>query len=209
MRDAARMGWWSERVVPFVTEHACNTKDIRPYRERLCADLSGDVLEIGFGSGHNLAYVPPAVHGVWAVEPSARARRYAAPRIATSAVPVTYAGLDGQALDLPDGRFDHVVSAFTMCTIPDVAAALREVRRVLKPGGRLHFVEHGRSPDPKVARFQQRWDPVQKRLFGGCHVSRPIADLVTGAGFDIVRLDNSQLTGPKSFGYVYEGAATA
>ena len=203
------MGWWAERVVPWITEKACNTKEIEPYRRRLCAELDGEVLEIGFGSGHNLAFLPEGVESLAAVEPSERARRFAAPRIAKSSVPVTYAGLDGQSLDLPDDRFDHAVSTFTLCTIPDAGAALREVRRVLKPGGRFHFVEHGRSPDAKTARFQERWDPVQKRLFGGCHVSRPIASLVEDAGFTIERLDNSELKGPKGFGYIYEGVAVS
>jgi len=203
------MGWWSEHAVPVITEKACNTEEIRPYRQRLCAPLAGDVLEIGFGSGHNIAYLPPEVHGLWAVEPSRRARRFAERRIAAASLPVTPAGVDGQSLDLPDDRFDHALSTFTLCTIPDPAAALREVRRVLKPGGRFHFVEHGRSPDSKVARFQQRWDPIQRRLFAGCHVSRAIADLVEEAGLRIEELNNSQLKGPKGFGYIYEGVAVA
>ena len=203
------MGWWSERVVPMITEHACNTKEMRPYRERQCAGLEGDVLEIGFGSGHNLAYLPADVRGVWAVEPSVRARRYAEERVAGSPIPVTYAGLDGQSLDLPDARFDHAVSTFTLCTIPDPVAAVAEVRRVLKPGGQLHFVEHGRSPDPRTARRQQQWDPIQQRLFAGCHVSRPIDELVERAGMRLERLENSHLKGPKVFGYVYEGVAVA
>ena len=193
--------------MPFITEHACNTKEIRPYRERLCAELDGEVLEIGFGSGHNLAFVPPSVRQVAAVEPSEKARRYAAKRIESCPVPVVYVGLDGQALDVPDNKYDHVVSTFTLCTIPDPGAALREVRRALKPGGEFHFVEHGRSPVEKVARFQEKWDPFQKRLFGGCHVSRPIAELIERSGFRIKQLENSQLKGPKSFGYIYEGTA--
>ena len=203
------MGWWTERVVPTITEHACNTGEMRPYRKRQCAEVEGDVLEIGFGSGHNLAYLPPATTGLWAVEPSGRSWEYAKPRIEASPVPVTQAGLDGQALDLPDNRFDHAISTFTLCTIPDVTAALQEVRRVLKPGGRLHFVEHGRSPDPKVARWQDRWDPMQQRLFGGCHANRDITALVEGAGFRVERVDHSQLKGPKTLGYVYEGVAVA
>lgn len=103
-----------------------------------------------------MTYLPSKVHGLWAVEPSKRARRYAERRIAAASIPVTQAGLDGQSLDLPDNRFDHALSTFTLCTIPDPVAALREVRWVLKPGGQFHFMEHGRSPDPKVARFQQR-----------------------------------------------------
>lgn len=203
------MGVWSERVVPYITEKACNTAEIRPYRERLAADLDGDVVEIGFGTGHNLAYLPPAVRGLLAVEPSEKARRYAASRIAECKIPVTYAGLNAQSVDIPDDRFDHAISTFTLCTIPDAVAALREVRRVLKPDGRFHFVEHGRSPLPKVQRFQQRWDPIQRRLFAGCHVSRPISSLIEEGGFVIDKLENSQLKGPKGFGYLYAGVAIA
>lgn len=196
-------------MVPLITEHACNTAEARPYRERQCAPLEGDVLEVGFGSGHTLAYLPSSVRGLWAVEPSERARRYAASRIAAASVPVHWAGLDGQRLDLPDDRFDHVISAFTLCTIPDVHAALGEMRRVLKPGGLLHFVEHGRSSDAKVARRQRQWDPIQRRLFGGCHVSRPISELLEGAGLRVEHVDFSQLKGPKVFGFIYEGTAVA
>jgi ubiquinone/menaquinone biosynthesis C-methylase UbiE len=192
-----------------ITEKACNSASARPYRERQCAGLEGDIVEIGFGTGHNLEYLPPAVRSVAAVEPSERARQYAAPRIAASGVPVTWAGLDGQSLDLPDDAFDCAVTSFTLCTIPDATAALRELRRVLKPGGRLHFLEHGRSPDPKVARRQERWDPFQQKLFAGCHVVRPIDELIEAAGFRIDRLENSQMQGPKVFGSMYEGVAVA
>lgn len=201
------MGWWAERVVPRITEKACNTKETRPLRARQCATLDGDVVEIGFGTGHNIAYLPPTVRGLWGVEPSPLARRYAQPRIDASSVPVTLAGLDGQSLDLPDDRFDHALSTCTLCTIPDAVAALRELRRVLRPGGRLHFVEHGRSPVAKVARMQDRFDPIQGRLFGGCHLNRPIDELITSAGFEIEHLDHPTLKGPKIFGYLYEGVA--
>jgi SAM-dependent methyltransferase len=201
------MGWWTENVVPVITEHACNTRDLGPYRARECEALEGDVLEIGFGSGHNLQYLSPAVKELWAVEPSPRSWRYAQPRIAASPVPVHQAGLDGQALDLPDDRFDHAVSFMTLCTIPDAVAALREVRRVLKPGGVLHFVEHGRSPDARTAQWQDRWDPVQQRLFGGCHVNRAIPAVIEEAGFRVDRLDQSELRGPKVMGHIFEGTA--
>jgi SAM-dependent methyltransferase len=196
-------------VVPVITEHACNTKELQAYRARQCAPLEGDVLEIGFGSGHNLQYLPTAVKALWAVEPSARSWRYARPRIAASAVPVREAGLDGQSLDLPDDRFDHAVSTMTLCTIPDAVAALREVRRVLKPGGKLHFVEHGRSHDERTAQWQDRWDPVQQRLFAGCHVNRAIPVIVEEAGFRIEHFDESHLRGPKVMGQIYEGTALA
>jgi len=203
------MGWWADNVVPVITEHACNTGEMRSYRARQCAELDGDVLEIGFGSGHNLQFLPSTVTGVWAVEPSTRSWRYARTRIAESPVPVHEAGLDGQSLALPDGRFDHAVSTMTLCTIPDAVAALREVRRVLKPGGVLHFVDHGRSSDPGVARWQERWDPVQQRLFAGCHVNRAIPSLVEEAGFRITRLAETVMRGPKVMGHIYEGTAVA
>jgi ubiquinone/menaquinone biosynthesis C-methylase UbiE len=203
------MGWWSERVVPIITEHACNTGEMRPYRTRQCADLEGDVIEIGFGSGHNLGYLPATVHGLWAVEPSPRSWDYASKRVESSPIPVKRAGLDGQSLQLPDHSFDCALSTFTLCTIPDVDAALRELRRVLKPGGRFHFVEHGRSPDPKLAHRQDQWDPVQQRLFAGCHVNRAITALVERAGFRIEHVEHSMLKGPKVLGYVFEGVAVA
>jgi SAM-dependent methyltransferase len=203
------MGWWAERVVPRITEKACNTPDMRPLRQRQCAELDGDVVEIGFGSGHNIAYLPPAVRGLWAVEPSPLARTYARPRIEAAPFPVTMAGLDGQSLDLPDDRFDHALSTCTLCTIPDATAALREIRRVLRPGGRLHFLEHGRSPDGRVARWQDRLDPLQGRLFAGCHINRPIDRLIEDAGFVIERLEHPALKGPRVVGYVYAGTALA
>jgi SAM-dependent methyltransferase len=201
------MGYWAEQVVPRITDKACNVKEMRPLRARQCAGLDGDIVEIGFGSGHNLAYLPAAVHGLWAVEPSAVARRYSQPRVEAASVPVVFAGLDGQELDLPDDRFDHALSTCTLCTIPDPVAALQELRRVVRPGGRFHFLEHGLSPDPKVARWQDRVNPVQRRLFAGCHVNRPIADLVEEAGFEIERMEHPTLKGPRVFGYLYEGTA--
>ena len=145
---------------------------------------------------------------MWAVEPSEVGRRLAHARLDASRVPVEFAGLDGQRLDLPDGRFDAALSSFTLCTIPDAAAALREVARVLKSGGTLHFIEHGLSPHRRVARWQRRLNPIQQRLFAGCHVDRPIATMIENAGFVIERLQNSYLGRPKAAGYLYEGVAT-
>jgi ubiquinone/menaquinone biosynthesis C-methylase UbiE len=171
--------------------------------------LSGDVVEIGFGSGLNLAYYPPEVERVLAVEPSPLARRLAESRLGSSAVRVEFVGLDGQALDLADECADSAVSTFTLCTIPDATRALRELARVLRPGGRLHFLEHGLSPEPKVAAWQHRMTPLQKRVCGGCHFDRPIDQLLVSAGFEVVELENSYLPGPKTPSYLYLGVARA
>jgi ubiquinone/menaquinone biosynthesis C-methylase UbiE len=202
------VGIYSEQVVPRIVNFACGTKEIAKVRAEACAGLSGDVLEIGFGSGLSLPYFPKEVTGVWTVDPSTVGMKLAAKRIVASPIPVHTAGLDGAHLDLPDDRFDGVLSIMTLCTIPDVTTALDEVRRVLKPGASLHFADHGLSPDAKVARFQTKWDPWQQRLFDGCHVTRDIAALVSEAGFAVEDLRNFYMKGgPKAAGYMFVGRA--
>jgi SAM-dependent methyltransferase len=203
----SHMGWWREQVVPRVADKTLNARPLHKERARLCAGLGGDVLEIGFGSGLNLRHYPAAVRGVWAVEPSDVAWRLAGPRIAERGLPVVRAGLDGQRLDLPDARFDAVVSTFTMCTIPDLDAALAEVRRVLRPGGQLHFLEHGAAPDERVARWQDRLQPVNGRIAGGCHLNRPIAERVAASGLAAGDVDMFYGDGPKPFAFLYRGRA--
>ncbi len=164
-------------------------KSSNPLRSRVCEGLHGHVVEIGFGSGLNIPFYPDSVTGVAAIEPADLGWKLAGKRLADSAVPVERSGLDGQSLPLPDDSCDTALSTWTLCTISDAVAALREVRRVLKPGGTLHFVEHGLAPDDKVQHWQHRLEPMQKRLFGGCHLTRPIADLLTKAGFTITEVD--------------------
>jgi ubiquinone/menaquinone biosynthesis C-methylase UbiE len=183
------MGLYGDHVLPRIVNAACGMKTVEPLRRRVCAGLEGEVVEIGFGSGHNVPFYPPAVTRVAAVEPADLGWKLAAKRLSAASVPIERSGLDGQSLPFPDDSFDAAVSTWTMCTIPDVAAALAELRRVLKPGGTLHFVEHGLAPDESVRRWQHRLEPVQKRLFGGCHLTRRIPDMVTGAGFTIAELD--------------------
>jgi ubiquinone/menaquinone biosynthesis C-methylase UbiE len=183
------MGLYEGQVLPRVLNVACGTKMAGPLRRRVCDGLAGDVVEIGFGSGLNIPFYPAAVTRVAAVEPSDLGWQLAGRRLKAASVPVQRAGLDGQSLPFGDDSYDAALSTWTLCTIPDAAAALREVRRVLKPGGTLHFLEHGLAPDESVRRWQQRLNPVQQRVFGGCNFTRSIVDLLTTAGFTINELD--------------------
>ena len=190
------MGLWNDRILPHLTHRTLDNPVVAQMRRRAVAGLSGRVLEIGFGSGLNVPLYPATVDRVDAVEPSDVAWRMSERRRAASPVPVEHVGLDGQRLEVDDQQYDAALSTFSLCTIPDVASALAEVRRVLRPGGVLHFLEHGISPDPGVARWQRRLDPVQQRVAGGCHLSRDIPALVADAGLEVVELEAAYLPGP-------------
>jgi SAM-dependent methyltransferase len=206
--DTDAMGFYEDEVVPRLTELIMRRRELTPIRARVAASLDGDVLEVGFGSGLNVPHYPPAVTQVRAVDPATVGRRLAAKRVASSSVPVEYVGLDGQALSQESASIDHVLTTWTLCSIPDVDRALSEIRRVLRPGGLFHFVEHGRSPDCKVAGWQDRLTPFQRRVAGGCHLNRPIDQLVRNAGLELIRLENYYANGPRPFGYMFEGVAT-
>ncbi|MDT7569934.1 MAG: hypothetical protein QOE05_108 [Actinomycetota bacterium] len=204
------MSFYGERVLPRIVNVVMNTKQTRLIRERVCSDLAGDVVEIGFGTGHNLPFLPPTVRSLRAVEPAGLGVELAKQRIATASFPVQVVGLDGQDLPLEDASADAVLCTWSLCTIPDPVAAVREMRRVLRPGGRLHFVEHGRAPDESVRRWQDRLNGVQRRMAGGCHLNRDIPAILTEGGMSITDLDTFYGKGePKAYGYLYEGRAVA
>jgi SAM-dependent methyltransferase len=202
------VGLYEEHVLPRFVDVALGGAALGRLRARVAAGLDGEVLEVGFGSGRNVPYYPAAVTRVRAVDPATVGRKLAAKRVAASSVPVEYIGLDGESLPLDDDAVDHVLTTWTLCTIPDVDAALLEIRRVLRPGGALHFLEHGLSPEPKVARWQDRVTPLQRRLAGGCHLNRPIDQLVAASGLRVGELSTYYGSGPKPMMYLYEGVAT-
>lgn len=205
---AVRMGWYGERVLPRIIDRTLGEQTTGALRERACAGLTGEVLEIGFGSGANVAHYPAAVTGVAAVEPSDVAWQLAGRRLRATTVPVRRSDVDGQRLSASDGAFDSALSSWTLCTIPDVAVALAELHRVLRTGGRLHFLEHGLAPDGSVQRWQHRLEPLQKRLAGGCHLTRPILELVEAAGFTVTSVEVFYYRGaPKAFAACSLGTA--
>lgn len=203
-------GWWERHVVPRLVDTTLGTKEVRALREDTCRSLDGRVLELGFGSGLNLPHLPGSVTELSAVEPNDTAWRRAQPRIAASPVPVRRSGLDGQRLSEPDDSFDHVLLTFVLCTIPDHRAALREVHRVLRPGGQVHFLEHGKAREESVATWQRRLEPLQRRMSGGCHLTRqPLRDL-EGARLRVTDMDAFYLPGPRvlrPYSFLYQGTA--
>jgi ubiquinone/menaquinone biosynthesis C-methylase UbiE len=201
------MGVWEAQVLPRVIDKMLGNAEMAKVRSRSLGDLHGTVVEVGFGSGPNVPLYPEAVTKVYAVDPSTVGRELAAGRLAASSVPVEFIGLDGQLLPLADDSVDCALSTWTLCTIPDAAAALAELRRVIRPGGELFFLEHGRSPVAKVRTWQRRLEPVQRRVAGGCHLTRDIPELVAGSGFEVERLVEFDIAGPKAMSHMFSGMA--
>ncbi|MDQ6526858.1 class I SAM-dependent methyltransferase [Nocardioides sp. LHD-245] len=205
------MRFWDDRVVPVMVDKMLSTGPVHKERRAVCAGLSGRVLEVGFGSGLNITHYPAGVGEVAAVEPSDRGWEMSRGRRDSAPIPVARIGLDGQDIAADDHAFDHALITFSLCTIPDPARALREVRRLVRPGGTLAFLEHGLSPDARIARWQRRLDPIEKRVAGGCHLTRDVPSLLGDAGLDIATLETKYLPGPavmRPWGYLYRGTAT-
>jgi ubiquinone/menaquinone biosynthesis C-methylase UbiE len=203
------MAFYRERVLPALIDASMRQKALRPYRQRVVGAAAGRILEIGVGSGRNLPFYLDAAEEVIALDPSRKLLSMA--RTASAAVQVRIRFLAGsaEAIPLPSKSVDTVLTTWTLCTIPDPLRALGEMRRVLKPGGRLLFVEHGRSPDTSVRRWQDRLTPVWKRIGGGCHLNRPIGALIVGSGFHLDQLETAYMPGPRPMTYMYEGEARA
>lgn len=203
------MGFYDERILPNLIACACGARPIVKHRRAMVPQAGGVVLEVGLGSGTNLPFYDAArVERVIGVEPSAGMRVKARRAIARQAVPVELLDAPGEALPLDDNSVDTVLLTFTLCTIPDAPAALAEMRRVLRPGGRLIFLEHGLAPDAGVARWQRRVEPVWKRIGGGCHLARPMDRLIAQGGFHIDTMDAAYMPRtPRIAGFVYRGLA--
>lgn len=201
--------WWEERVVPGLVDRLLSGKAIGELRAEACKELSGSVLELGFGSGLNLGHVPSAVTRLDAVEPSDRGWALSERRRSNHVQIVNRVGLDGQRLAASDASYDHVLCTFTLCTIPDPSLALDEVRRVLRPSGTFAFLEHGLAPTPGVARWQRRLDPLERRVAGGCHLTRDVPGLVARSGLVLGAVRAEYLLRPRSpWTYGYLGSAT-
>ncbi len=203
------MGFYDRHILPRLLNAAMGTKPITYQRKKVVPRAQGRVLEVGFGAGHNLPFYDPAkVELIWALEPAAEMRARAGERAAASPIPLEFLGLPGEQIPLDAESADTVLITYTMCTIPDVMKALGEMRRVMKPDGRMIFCEHGTAPDANVARWQQRITPVWKALCGGCHVDRPIPKLIGDAGFRIADIETMYLPGtPRFAGFNYWGSA--
>jgi SAM-dependent methyltransferase len=202
------MGFYDRHILPHVIDLACGAKPIGYQRRKVVPHAHGRVLEVGIGSGLNLPFYDPAkVEKLWGLEPAPEIRRMAERAAQGAPFPVEFIGLPGETIPLDDASVDTVVITYTLCTIPDAVAALGQMRRVLKPGGRLLFSEHGRAPDAAVRRWQDRLTPLWKRIGGGCHLNRDIPALLDEGGFAVDRLETMYVPGPRPMTFTYWGVA--
>lgn len=199
------MGFYQKRILPYLLDWSLSAPIIGKYRQEVLASVSGEVLEIGFGTGLNLSYYPDDIYKIVTVDPNPGVHVLAQKRIKASSITVEHQIISGENLPMADNSFDNVVSTFTLCSIANVEQALREVYRVLKPGGGFHFLEHGLSREPKVQVWQNRLTPLQKIIGDGCHLNRSIRSVVE-TQFQNVKLEEFYLEDvPKVSGYLYKG----
>jgi SAM-dependent methyltransferase len=201
------MAFYGEKVAPRLIDWACGARSFAPWRQKVCEGLYGKVVEIGFGSGHNVPYYPSKIEVVYAIEPISLALKLASKRIDSAFVSVDHVGSDGQDLPLADESCDGALSSFTLCTVPDPSQALKELWRVLKPGGQFHFLEHGLAPTTLLNLTQRAINPLEVRLGGGCHLNRRPLDLIRSAGFELLWSDEGPAKGPKPWCYCSAGVA--
>ncbi len=203
------MGLYDHFVLPRLLDAAMSAKPIRYQRKKAVPRAEGRVLEVGFGAGHNLPFYDAAkVSHIWALEPAAEMRARAAERVAQTAIPLEFIDLPGERIPLDAEAADTILITYTLCTIPDVMTALGEMRRVLKPAGRMIFCEHGAAPDESVRRWQRALTPAWKAIAGGCHVGRPVPQLIGDAGFKVADMQTMYLPGtPRFAGFNYWGSA--
>ena len=202
------MSWYEDKVLPRLINLACSTRPTQKQREKVVPGASGDVLEIGFGSGLNLPHYDRAnVRRIWGLEPSSGMREIAAEPIANSGLDVELIDLPSEENPLDDDCVDTVLITYTLCTIADVASALDGMRRVLKSDGKLLFCEHGKAPDGNVVKWQERMNPAWRRFAGGCNMNRDIPAILAAAGFHIEEDNRMYVPGIKSLSYNYWGSA--
>ena len=202
------MSFYEDRVLPHLIDLACSTKPARKQREKIVHLAEGDVLEIGFGSGLNLPYYDgDKVRKIFGLEPSEGTRRKSQSNVDASGLDVEFIDLPGEEIPLESQSVDTVLVTFTLCSIDDAAAALEGMRRVLRPGGKLLYCEHGAAPDDSVRRWQERLNPGWKRVSGGCNMNRDIPALIESTGFSITTDERMYIPGPKILSYNYWGAA--
>jgi len=201
------MDLYDRWVLPRLLDLAMRNKEATRYREKIIPAARGAVLELGVGSGLNFPFYGTEVARLYAVDPSAALLAMAARKRAPEGVPVELLQRSAEEIPLATGTIDTVVTTWALCTVPDASRALREARRVLKPGGTLLFVEHGLAPDPPVERWQRRLNPLWRRFAGGCNLDRPIDRLIRDSGFEILALENEYAKAPRPFAYMYFGRA--
>src|SRR6516225_7338898 len=195
------------KVSPLLIDLSMRSKRLHPYRERTAGAAEGRVLDIGIGSGLNLPFYAQKAAEIFGLDPSLPLLARAQSKASRRQTPVHLIEGSAERIPLADRSMDTIVMTWTGCSIPEIFAALEEMRRVLKPCGRLLFVEHGRAPEPRVARWQDRLNPLWQRFSGGCRLNRKIDDLLSDAGFQIDRLTTGYIPGPKIMTFFYEGSA--